>query len=169
MNEKRRVHLGTTSERLSPPLRWHLRTRMSATSERLALRAVLTAARLLGLAAGVHLRQWRGGKDPLGEAHSLVQEAQLQARMAWEIVDMLLVRFSKIRPTTLLRSGSGRSRSRISLAGPARSRPGSFSSARTRSRSGNARPTRWPAQWDRRSSPSHRYVASPTPCARRCS
>ena len=44
----------------------------------------------------MHLRQWRGRKDPLKEAHSLLQEAQLQARVAWEIVDMLLVRFGKL-------------------------------------------------------------------------
>jgi transposase InsO family protein len=95
-HKSRRVPLGRMSEHLSPPYRWHLRTAVSAKTERIALRAVLTAARLLGLAAGVHLRQLRSLKDPLGEAQSLLQQAQLQAQLAWEIIDMLLDRFGRI-------------------------------------------------------------------------
>jgi transposase InsO family protein len=94
--KSRRVPPGRMSEHLSPPHRWHLRTKVSAQTEKLALRAVLTAARLLGLAAGVHLRQLRSVKDPLGEAQSLLQQAQLQAQIAWEIIDMLLDRFGRI-------------------------------------------------------------------------
>jgi len=43
----------------------------------------------------VHLRQLRSVKD-LGEAQSLLQQARLQAQLAWEIIDMLLARFGRI-------------------------------------------------------------------------
>jgi transposase InsO family protein len=60
------------------------------------LRAVLIAARLLGLAVGVQLRQLRSVKDPLRVSQALLQETQLQAQLAWEIVDMLLNRFGRL-------------------------------------------------------------------------
>jgi hypothetical protein len=40
----------------SPPVRLRLRGKMEETTERLALRAALTASHLLGLATGTHLR-----------------------------------------------------------------------------------------------------------------
>jgi len=60
------------------------------------LRAVLATARLLGLAAGTHLRQLRNLNDPLARMQARIEEAQLHARLAWEIVDLLSARFRKI-------------------------------------------------------------------------
>src|SRR5262245_33017331 len=78
------------------PLRLKLRTRLTETKERMALRATLTAAHLLGLATGKHLRDVRASKDPLLELQSRLEQAQLDARLAWEIVEILATRFSKI-------------------------------------------------------------------------
>jgi len=78
------------------PIRLRLRTKLSEARERLALRATLTAAHLLGLATGLHLRDLRGGKDPLVDLQARLEEAQLNARLAWEIVEMLAACFSKI-------------------------------------------------------------------------
>jgi hypothetical protein len=83
-------------ETLSPPIRCQPRGRVDEKTERLALRAVLTAARLLGLATGTQLRQLRSLDDPLVRAQARLEEAQLQARLAWEIVEILSDRFRKI-------------------------------------------------------------------------
>jgi hypothetical protein len=65
-------------------------------TERLALRAVLAAARLLGLATGIHLRELRSGLDPLLRLQAQLEEAQIQARLAWEVVEILSDRFRRI-------------------------------------------------------------------------
>jgi transposase InsO family protein len=80
---------------LSPPIRCQLRGKVDEATERLALRAVLATARLLGLAAGTHLRQLRNLNDPLARMQARIEEAQLHARLAWEIVDLLSARFRK--------------------------------------------------------------------------
>ena len=84
------------SEGLSPPVRLHLRDKVEAKTEKLALRAALTAAHLMGLAAGCLLRDLRGHKDPLAEALAQLKEADLRARLAWQIVDLLGSRLDKI-------------------------------------------------------------------------
>jgi transposase InsO family protein len=56
----------------------------------------LTAARLFGLAAGTHLRQLRNLDDPLARMQARLEEAQLHARLAWEIVELLSSRFRRI-------------------------------------------------------------------------
>jgi transposase InsO family protein len=81
---------------LSPPVRCQLRGKVDDATERFALRAVLTAARLFGLAAGTHLRQLRNLNDPLTSMQARIEEAQLHARLAWEIVEILSSRFRKI-------------------------------------------------------------------------
>ena len=65
-------------------------------TERLALRAALTAAHLLGLAAGTHLRKLRNLGDPLAEARARMEEAEMKARLAWEAAELLGSRFAKI-------------------------------------------------------------------------
>lgn len=80
----------------SPPLHLRLRRATPEAATRLALRATLNAAHLLGLAAGVHLRKLRAAKDPLIHAQARLEEAELRARLAWEVVDMLAGRFSRI-------------------------------------------------------------------------
>jgi transposase InsO family protein len=79
-----------------PPLRLKLRSRLTEAKERIALRATLTAAHLLGLAMGKHLRDLRASKDPLLGLQSRLEQAQLDARLASEIVEILATRFSKI-------------------------------------------------------------------------
>lgn len=54
------------SDTLSPPIRRQLRGKVDEATERLALRGVLTAASIFGLAAGTHLRQLRSLNDPDG-------------------------------------------------------------------------------------------------------
>ena len=81
---------------LSPPIRCQLRGNVDEATERFALGAVLTAARLFGLAAGTHLRQLRNLNDPLASVQARLEEAQLHARLAWEIVELLSGRFRKI-------------------------------------------------------------------------
>ena len=49
----------------SPPVHLRMGTALEENAEKLALRAVLTAARLLGVATGTHLRHLRGSQDPL--------------------------------------------------------------------------------------------------------
>jgi hypothetical protein len=46
-------------------------------AERLALRATLVAARILGLATGTHLRQLCGLTDPLTALEARLQEATM--------------------------------------------------------------------------------------------
>ena len=86
---------GSALEHLSPPIRCQLRGVIDEHTERLALRAVLTAARLLGLATGTHLRQLRNLDDPLATMQARLAEAQLHARLAWEIVELLSARFRR--------------------------------------------------------------------------
>ncbi|HEY7700399.1 MAG TPA: DDE-type integrase/transposase/recombinase [Vicinamibacteria bacterium] len=83
-------------EAATPPLRLLLRHKLEAQTEKLALRAVLNAAHLLGLATGVFLRELRGWNDPLAEAAARLKEAQLQAKLAWEIVEILGARLDKL-------------------------------------------------------------------------
>jgi transposase InsO family protein len=57
---------------------------------------VLSAAHLLGLAAGTHLRDLRAQKDALPLLHARLEEAELRARLAWETAELLRDRFAKI-------------------------------------------------------------------------
>jgi transposase InsO family protein len=83
-------------ELATPPVRVRLRHKLEAKTDKLALRAVLSAAHLLGLATGVFLRELRGLNDPLAEVAARLREAQLQAKLAWEIVDILGARLDKL-------------------------------------------------------------------------
>ena len=81
---------------LSPPIRCQLRGKVDEATERFALRAVLTAARLFGLATGTHLRQLRNLERPARQHAGPARGGQLHARLAWEIVEILSARFRKI-------------------------------------------------------------------------
>ena len=83
-------------EATTPPVHLRLRDKLEAHTERLALRAALNAAHLLGLATGTFLRELRNADDPLTKAAARVKEAQLQARLAWEIVEILGARLDKL-------------------------------------------------------------------------
>jgi hypothetical protein len=80
----------------TPPDHLRVRGRIDEATQRLALRAALTAAHRLGLAAGAHLRKLRAMKDPLADLHARLQEADLRARLAWEMVEILGARFARI-------------------------------------------------------------------------
>ena len=127
------------------PLRLKLRSRLTDAKERFALRATLTAAHLLGLATGKHLRDLRASHDPLLRLQSRLEQAQLDARLAWEIVEILAARFSKI-PERRRPHYSPSVRFRIlelkNLLGWSREiAAASSSSPRTCSRTGEIRPT----------------------------
>ena len=152
-----------------PPLHLRLREKLDTTTERLALRAALTAAHLLGLATGRLLRDLRSKNDPLAEAVAQLKEAELKASLAWEIVEILGTRLDKIperhrpyfTPTHVFRS----SRSRTTWAGTETSRRSSSASARTRSRIGRSKPTPWRGPWAPRSRLFPPSCASPTSAA----
>lgn len=78
------------------PVDLRVRGRIDEKTSRLALRAVLSASHLLGLAAGVNLRNLRGMKDPLADLQARLELADLQARLAWDAIDILSARFAKV-------------------------------------------------------------------------
>lgn len=129
-----------------PPVHLKLRGMIEDATERLAIRAALSAAHLLGLATGIHLRRTRGTKDPLADTQARLEEANLRARIAWETVEILTGRFQKIpekqrpyySPTLRFRILELKSLS----AGQPRMPPASSSSAQTPSSIGSATPTR---------------------------
>jgi hypothetical protein len=80
----------------TPPIHLRLRGRIHQATERMALRAVLTASHLFGLAAGTHLRKLRQLDDPLVDLQARLEVADLRARLAWEVVDILGARLGRI-------------------------------------------------------------------------
>ena len=106
-------------------------------AERLALRAALVAARILGLATGTHLRLVRGLADPLTALQARLQDAELRARLASEAAELLAARFSKIpeghNPTSRLPSAFAFSSSRTCSPAARLRPPAPSSSALTRS------------------------------------
>ena len=81
---------------IHPPVHLCLRGSHDEATVRSALRAVLSAAHLLGLAAGTHLRHLRAQKDALTLLQARLEEAELRARLAWETAELLRDRFAKI-------------------------------------------------------------------------
>ena len=80
----------------TPPVHLRVRGKINQTTEKLAHRAALNAAHLLGLALGRVLRDLRRLKDPLAEALARTKEAELTAKLAFDIVDLLSARLDKI-------------------------------------------------------------------------
>jgi transposase InsO family protein len=80
----------------TPPVHLRLRGTLDEKTERLALRATLTAAHLFGVATGTHLRFLRRLTDPVAELQAKLQEAQIRERLAWRTVEVLGERFAKI-------------------------------------------------------------------------
>ena len=78
------------------PTRMRLRGRVDESTYRGALRATLTAAHLLGLAVGAHLRDLRALKDPLADLQARLREAELRAKLAWEILEIQNARFARL-------------------------------------------------------------------------
>lgn len=82
-----------TSDRTSDPTRLR---QLGRNATNLALRAILRAHELLGVATGLHLRETRAQDDPLRHQQARVEEAELRARLAWEAVEMLRARLAKV-------------------------------------------------------------------------
>jgi transposase InsO family protein len=80
----------------APPASVRLRGILDEATERLALRAALSASHLMGLATGTHLRKLRAQNDPLAELQARLEEAELRARLAGETAEILGARFSKL-------------------------------------------------------------------------
>jgi hypothetical protein len=80
----------------APPFSLRLRGALDEATERLALRAALTASHLLGLATGTHLRTLRAQNDPMAELQARLEEAELRARLAGETAELLGARFGKL-------------------------------------------------------------------------
>ncbi len=80
----------------TPPAQMRLRGKVDEPTCRLALRATLTAAHLLGLAAGTHLRALRALRDPVATLQARLEEAELRAKLAWEILEILSARFARL-------------------------------------------------------------------------
>ena len=78
------------------PSRLRLRGLPAGNLEQRALRAVLNAAHLLGLAAGGHLRELRAHGDPLLASFARIQEAETKAHLAWEAAEIIANRLAKI-------------------------------------------------------------------------
>ncbi len=70
--------------------------KLGKAANRVALGALLRAHDLLGLAAGRHLREARAQQDPIRRLQARLEEAELKARLAWQTVDILRARLSKI-------------------------------------------------------------------------
>ncbi len=82
--------------KITAPVHLRLPRTVDESTARLALRAALTAARILGLATGTHLRQLRALADPVAELQARLQDAELRARLAVEAAELLAAWFSKI-------------------------------------------------------------------------
>jgi transposase InsO family protein len=87
---------GTTVADITPPVHLRLRKAFGEATERIALRAALTASHLLGLATGTHLRRLRAERDALVQLQASLEEAELRARLATEALEILGARFAKL-------------------------------------------------------------------------
>jgi transposase InsO family protein len=87
---------GTSLTRTAPPVHLRLRGRFEHATERLALRATLNASHLFGLATGAHLRLLRSQSDPLTALQARLEEAELKARLAWDVAEILAGRLAKL-------------------------------------------------------------------------
>jgi len=80
------------------PLPVHLRVRnlKDHATHRLANRAILYAARLLGVAAGTHLSEFRGRDGGFQDLKARLDRAELLASIAWRVVNLLHARLAKV-------------------------------------------------------------------------
>ena len=90
---------------ITAPVHLRLPRRADGPTERLALRAALMAARILGLATGTHLRQLRGLADPVAELQARLQDAELRARLAVDSAELLAASAAGPRCAKCLRPG----------------------------------------------------------------
>lgn len=81
------------------PLPVHLRVRglRHAATGRLANRAILFAARLLGVAAGTHLGEFRGRDGGYQDLKAQLDRAELLTAVAWRVAGILQARLGKVQ------------------------------------------------------------------------
>ena len=72
------------------------RRRLGAAATNLALGALIQAHDLLGRATGRHLREARAQEEPLPHVQGRLEEAELKARLAWKVVEILQARLARI-------------------------------------------------------------------------
>ena len=78
------------------PARLRVRGLKDFPTERLANRAILFAARLLGVAAGTHLSEFRGRDGGYQDLKARLDRAELLASLAWRVVGLLHARLHKV-------------------------------------------------------------------------
>ena len=80
------------------PLPVHLRLRnlKDRATDRLANRAILYAARLLGVAAGTHLSELRGRDGGFQHLKARLDRAEVLTSIAWRVVGLLHTRLAKV-------------------------------------------------------------------------
>ncbi len=78
------------------PARLRVRGLRHAATERLANRAILLAARLLGVAAGTHLSEFRGRDGGYQDLKAQLDRAELLTAVAWRVVGVLQARLGKV-------------------------------------------------------------------------
>ena len=81
---------------VATPVRLRLRGSIDNLTERLALRAALTAAHLFGLATGILLRRLRERNDPLANALAQAKEAEFKAACFLTAAETIGARFDKL-------------------------------------------------------------------------
>lgn len=80
------------------PLPIHLRVRglKDGATQRLANRAILYAAHLMGVAAGTHLSEFRGRDGGYQDLKARLDRAEVLASVAWRILGLLQARLRKV-------------------------------------------------------------------------
>src|SRR3970282_1359065 len=81
---------------VATPVRLRLRGSIDDLTEKLALRAALTAAHLFGLATGILLRRLRERNDPLAEPLARSKEAEFKAACFLTAAETIGARFDKL-------------------------------------------------------------------------
>jgi len=78
------------------PVRLRVRGLKDLVTERLANRVILYAARLLGVAAGTHLSEFRGRDGGYQDLKARLDRAEILASVAWRAVDLLHARLARV-------------------------------------------------------------------------
>lgn len=78
------------------PLPVHLRHLKDGATHGLANRAILYVARLLGVAAGTHLSEFRGRDGGFQDLKARLDRAEFLASVAWRVVGLLHTRLAKV-------------------------------------------------------------------------
>ncbi len=78
------------------PVHFRIRNLKDGAAQRLANRAILYAARLLGVTAGTHLSEFRGRDGGFQDLKARLDRAELLTSIAWRVVGLLHARLAKV-------------------------------------------------------------------------